>query len=112
MSIRHPFILSLNYSFQCKASLYLLLDFEGGGSLWFHLKKKRGFTETEIVFYAAEMILAIEYLHHKGIIYRDLKPENLLLDNQGYLKVWQYIQGRYSFSLDLFRSQILVSPRE
>ena len=67
--------------------MYLLLDFEGGGSLWFHLKKKRGFTETEIVFYAAEMILAIEYLHHKGIIYRDLKPENVLLSQDGHIKL-------------------------
>lgn len=63
MTLSHPFILKLNYSFQCKANLYLLLDYEGGGTLFYHLKKKRRFNESEIIFYATEIILAIEYLH-------------------------------------------------
>ena len=45
MTLSHPFILKLNYSFQCKANLYLLLDYEGGGTLFYHLKKKRRFNE-------------------------------------------------------------------
>lgn len=87
MSLEHPFILKLNYSFQCLANLYLVLDYEGGGTLFFHLKKKRRFTEQEIIFYAAEIILAIEYLHSKKIIYRDLKPENVLLSQDGHIKL-------------------------
>ena len=87
MTLHHPFILKLNYSFQCKASLYLLLDYEGGGTLFYHLKKKRRFNEQEIVFYATEIILAIEYLHSKQIIYRDLKPENILLGQDGHIKL-------------------------
>ena len=65
MTLDHPFILKLHYSFQCKANLYLMLDYEGGGTLFFHLIKKKRFTEQEIIFYAAEIILAIEYLHSK-----------------------------------------------
>lgn len=57
----------------------MLLDYEGGGSLFYHLEKKRRFTEAEVLFYAAEMVLALGYLHSLGIIYRDLKPENLLI---------------------------------
>jgi len=79
MTLEHPFILKLNYSFQCKLNLYLLLDYEGGGTLFFHLNKLKRFTDQEIVFYASEIILALEYLHSKNIIYRDLKPENILL---------------------------------
>jgi len=79
MKVDHPFILKLNYSFQCRANLYMLLDYEGGGTLFFHLKKKNRLTEQEIIFYASEVILALEYLHSLRIIYRDLKPENILL---------------------------------
>ena len=79
MKLDHPFILKLNYSFQCKANLYMLLDYEGGGTLFFHLKKKHRLTEQEIIFYASEIIVALEYLHSLKIIYRDLKPENVLL---------------------------------
>ena len=64
-----------------------MLDYAGGGTLFFHLKKKKRFNEQEIVFYAAEIILAIEYLHSKQIIYRDLKPENVLLDQDGHIKL-------------------------
>ena len=87
MSLDHPFILKLNYSFQCKLNLYLLVDYEGGGTLFFHLNKLKRFTNNEIVFYAAEIILAIEYLHSRNIIYRDLKPENILLSQDGHIKL-------------------------
>mmetsp|Transcript_15883 Transcript_15883/g.21515 ORF Transcript_15883/g.21515 Transcript_15883/m.21515 type:complete len:153 (+) Transcript_15883:652-1110(+) len=87
MTLEHPFILKLHYSFQCKANLYLMLDYEGGGSLFFHLKKQKRFTESEVAFYAAEIILALEYLHEKKIIYRDLKPENILLRQDGHIRL-------------------------
>ena len=67
--------------------LYLVLEFEAGGSLFFHLNKHRRFTENEVRFYAAEIILALEYLHSYDIIYRDLKPENILLAKDGHIKL-------------------------
>ena len=87
MTLEHPFILKLHYSFQCATSLYLLLDYEGGGTLFYHLKQKKRFQEKEIVFYAAEIVLALEYLHSKNIIYRDLKPENILLSQDGHIRL-------------------------
>ena len=90
MSLSHPFILRLHYSFQCSRKLYLLLDYEGGGSLFFHLLKKRRFTETEVLFYACEIILALEYLHSKNIIYRDLKPENILISEDGHIRLTDF----------------------
>ena len=65
----------------------MLLDYEGGGTLFFHLNKKRRFNEQEIVFYAAEIVLTLEYLHKNKIIYRDLKPENILLSQDGHIKL-------------------------
>lgn len=90
MSLSHPFILRLHYSFQCSQKLYLLLDYEGGGSLFFHLVKKRRFTENEVLFYACEIILALEYLHSKNIIYRDLKPENILISEDGHIRLTDF----------------------
>lgn len=88
--LHHPFILQLHYSFQCQTKLYLVLDYEGGGSLFYHLEKKRRFTENEVMFYAAEIVLALGYLHQNGIIYRDLKPENLLLGSDGHIKLTDF----------------------
>lgn len=59
------------------------MDFINGGELWQHLCNEEYFSEDRSRFYAAEIILGIEYLHKNGIIYRDLKPENVLLDKDG-----------------------------
>ena len=67
--------------------MYLLLDYEQGGTLFYHLKKQRRFRENEIIFYACEIILALEYLHKNRIVYRDLKPENILLSKEGHVKL-------------------------
>jgi serine/threonine protein kinase len=58
---------------------------EGGGELFYHLRKRGLIPESEVRFYMAEMILAIEFLHDLGIIHRDLKPENVLLRLDGVL---------------------------
>lgn len=65
----------------------MLLDFEAGGSLFFHLNKHKRFTEKEVMFYVAEIIDALEYLHSKQILYRDLKPENVLVSRDGHIKL-------------------------
>ena len=63
------------------------MDFEGGGSLFYHLNKHKRFTEKEVIFYAAEIIVALEYLHSEKILYRDLKPENILVSRDGHIKL-------------------------
>ena len=74
-SLQHPFCMTLRYAFQTASKLYLVLDFYRGGELFFHLKKKRKFTEAEGQIIVAEVALALGHLHSFDIIYRDLKPE-------------------------------------
>ncbi|CAI5455164.1 unnamed protein product [Caenorhabditis angaria] len=84
-NFKHPFLVSLHYSFQNKDKLYFVLDHLNGGELFSHLQREKHFSESRSRFYAAEIACALGYLHEKNIIYRDLKPENLLLDDKGYL---------------------------
>ncbi|GAB0132492.1 hypothetical protein EsDP_00000926 [Epichloe bromicola] len=85
----HPFITSLLASFSDHDSLYMLLDYVPGGELFSYLRKFRRFDEPTARFYAAEIVLVLEYLHEHqgGVAYRDLKPENLLLDRDGHIKL-------------------------
>lgn len=88
--VRHPFIVGMNMAFQSKNKLYFVLDYCAGGELFFHLGKLGKFPEPRARFYAAEIILAISYVHSLDIIYRDLKPENVLLDAQGHIRLTDF----------------------
>jgi len=90
MKITHPFLMKLHYSFQDADNLYLVMDFINGGELFFHLQNERRFDNERARFYTAEICLAIAHLHAAGIIYRDLKPENLLIDTAGHIKVTDF----------------------
>lgn len=70
--------------------LFLVMDYLGGGELFTHLRDQHMLMEDVVKVYAAEMVLAIEYLHNHDIIHRDLKPENVLLDNDGHLRLTDY----------------------
>jgi serine/threonine protein kinase len=85
LNMKHPFLVSLHYSFQTKDKLYFVLDYLNGGELFFHLQREKRFAEPRARFYTAEIASALGYLHEKDIIYRDLKPENLLLDRYGHV---------------------------
>jgi RAC serine/threonine-protein kinase len=87
---KHPFIVSMNMAFQSKDKLYFVLDYCAGGELFFHLENLGKFPEPRARFYAAEIILAISYVHSLGIIYRDLKPENVLLDARGHVRLTDF----------------------
>lgn len=83
----HPFLISLKYSFQTADRLCFVMEYVNGGELFFHLSRSRIFSEDRTRFYGAEIISALSYLHSNGIIYRDLKLENLLLDKDGHIKI-------------------------
>eukprot|EP01136_Pigoraptor_vietnamica_P001844 Opistho-1_new@29007 len=88
--IRFPFIVNLFCTFQDDRNLYMLLEYVCGGELFSHLRRAGRFGNDMTRFYAAEIVLAIEYLHSQDIIYRDLKPENLLLDTNGHIKITDF----------------------
>lgn len=85
----HPFITNLQASFSDRERLYLVLDYVPGGEIFSYLRKYRRFDEQIARFYAAEIVLVLEYLHERqgGVAYRDLKPENLLLDKDGHIRL-------------------------
>ena len=90
MSLQHPFLVRLWQTYRDQHRLYFLLDAVLGGELFTLLRHRSLFDEGTARFYAASVVLAFESMHARGIIYRDLKPENLLLDAAGYVKVTDF----------------------
>ena len=85
--ISHPFIIEMKMAFQSKDNLYFVLNYCPGGELFTQINKMGGFSEPRTAFYAAEITLALVYIHKLDIVYRDLKPENVLLDAEGHIKI-------------------------
>ncbi|XP_070299851.1 ribosomal protein S6 kinase alpha-4 [Salvelinus sp. IW2-2015] len=79
-----PFLVTLHYAFQTQTKLHLILDYVSGGEMFTHLYQRDHFSEEEVRIYIGEIILALEHLHKLGIVYRDIKLENILLDSEGH----------------------------
>jgi len=87
---RHPFILGLECAFQSPSKLHFVMEYIPGGMLFNHLRKHEIFSEKMARFYAAEVLLGLEHLHSMRIIYRDLKPENVLVCADGNVKLCDF----------------------
>ena len=85
-----PFLVKLYCCFQDNKNLYFIMEFLQGGELFFHLRREARFDDEKTCFYMAELILALDFLHKNNIIYRDVKPENILLDNEGHIKLTDF----------------------
>lgn len=85
--VSSPFVVSLKYSFASPTNLVLVLDLMTGGDLSFHLSQMGRFTYDMARYYVARTVLAIDHLHNQGIVYRDLKPENMLLGEDGRCRI-------------------------
>ncbi|XP_058118649.1 cAMP-dependent protein kinase catalytic subunit PRKX [Anopheles ziemanni] len=88
--IDHPFIVNMRWNSKDDCCLYMLFEFVSGGELFSYLRNAGRFDSATANFYACEIVLALEYLHSLSIVYRDLKPENLLLDRDGHLKITDF----------------------
>lgn len=93
--VTHPFIIRMWGTFQDAQQIFMIMDYIEGGELFSLLRKSQRFPNPVAKFYAAEVCLALEYLHSKDIIYRDLKPENILLDKNGHIKITDFGFAKY-----------------
>ena len=88
--INHPFIVNMKFAFQDVENLYLVMDLLSGGDLRYHIGIKKKFTEEQTKFFAACIILGLDYIHTNNILHRDIKPENLVLDEKGYVRITDF----------------------
>ena len=88
--LRHPFLVNMHYAFQDKDNLYLVIDILNGGDLRFHCSRYRKFSEEQTRFFIACMVHALSYVHENNVIHRDVKPENLILDDKGYVHLTDF----------------------
>ena len=88
--LQHPFLVNIRYAFQDRDNLYLCSDLLTGGDLRFHIGKRKRFTENETRFMMGCLILGLEYMHSQSVIHRDMKPENIIMEENGYLRITDF----------------------
>lgn len=96
----HPFLVRLFYSFQTESKLYFIMEYCPGGEMFNLLSKQKKFSEDQARFYACQLVLALEHLHNHNVIYRDMKPENVLINYDGYIKLADFGLSKMDILLD------------
>jgi len=101
--VEHPFIVGMKFAFQTPAKLYMVIDFVSGGDFFTLLTREGCVSVSRARLYIAELALALQHLHSLGIVYRDLKPENVLIDRDGHVKLTDFGLSR------LFSKEVTIN---
>lgn len=86
----HPFLVKLHWAFQTSSNLYLVVDYCPAGDLAELIRRETRLSEDAVRFFTAEIVLALEALHKENVVYRDLQPENIVLDTSGHIRLTDF----------------------